>query len=239
MDNNRRKIIEPKLLEISEPGNANGLHPRVYEKERSLYDIEKHQIIEEAAKYYAKFLEALGVDWENDPNSKESPQRIAKKYVNDLWKGRYELPPDITSFPSDGYKGMVLESNIPLISMCSHHHESIIGRVHIAYVPGEDARVIGLSKLNRIVEHFGRRGAIQEQLTMALHNAVDQVCEGNIGVAVSVVAEHQCVSCRGTKHQGASMVTNHISGVFRDRPEVRNEYFESIKMAYNNKHLYS
>ena len=77
-------------------------------------------------------------------------------------------------------------------------------------------QVIGLSKLNRIVELFGRRGAIQEQLTSAIHHAVDKITEGNKGVIVTIVAAHNCVSCRGVKHQGASMVTTKASGVFRE-----------------------
>ena len=73
-----------------------------------------------------------------------------------------------------------------------------------------------MSKLNRIVELFGRRGAIQEQLTSAIHNAVDKITEGNIGVIVTIVGTHNCVSCRGVKHQGAAMVTTKASGVFRE-----------------------
>ena len=86
--------------------------------------------------------------------------------------------------------------------------------MHIAYIPGKDGKVVGLSKLNRIVEHFGRRGAIQEQLTVAIHNAINVICEGNIGVMVMIDSTHNCVSCRGVKHQGASMVTSEVSGVF-------------------------
>jgi GTP cyclohydrolase I len=91
--------------------------------------------------------------------------------------------------------------------------------------------VIGLSKLNRLVEHFGRRGAIQEQLTMAIHQAVDKVCEENMGVAVQIVASHQCVSCRGTNHQGAAMITTKLSGNYFTKPEVRFEFFDAIKSA--------
>jgi GTP cyclohydrolase I len=94
-----------------------------------------------------------------------------------------------------------------------------------------DGRVIGLSKLNRIVEHFGRRGAIQEQLTAAIHQAVDKVCEGNLGVIVTVVATHNCVSCRGIKHSGAAMVTTKASGAFReDTNNARKEFFDSLKI---------
>ena len=137
----------------------------------------------------------------------------------------------ITSFPSDGYDGIIIERNIPLTSMCSHHHQTIGGVVHIGYIAGEAGQVIGLSKLNRIVELFGRRGAIQEQLTSAIHNAVCKITEGNRGVIVTIVAGHNCVSCRGVKHQGASMVTTKASGVFRDNDNLsRKEFFDSLKI---------
>jgi GTP cyclohydrolase I len=213
-------------LEVVKMGYANGIAPGFPFTEK-----EKWAMVDEAAEAYGKFLDALQCDWRNDPNSQDTPRRIAKKYVFDQWKGRYDAPPEITAFPSDGYDGLVTECNIPLISMCSHHHETILGRVHISYIPSPDGKVIGLSKLNRIVEHFGRRGAIQEQLTMAIHQAVNKVCEGNIGVAVQVVATHQCVSCRGTNHQGASMVTTKLSGNFFTKPEVRNEFFDAIKSS--------
>ena len=224
MENKRRKIHEE--LEVVQEGFANGVAVGF-----PLNNDEKSIMINEAEKAFGEFLDALRCDWRNDPNSMETPRRIAKKYVLEQWAGRYNGPPQITSFPSDGYQGMVVECNIPLTSMCSHHHETILGRVHVAYIPGEGGQVIGLSKLNRLVEHFGRRGAIQEQLTIAIHQAIDKVCQGNIGVAVSIVASHQCVSCRGTNHQGATMITNELSGAFKEKPEVRKEYFDSIKMA--------
>jgi GTP cyclohydrolase I len=223
MENNRRKFHND--IECVKTGLANGSA-----LDRPLTDEEKQQMIEEATEHFGNFLTALKCDWQNDPNSADTPRRVAKKYL-EQWGGRYNTPPEVTSFPSDGYTGMVLQTNIPLISMCSHHHETILGKVHIAYIPGKDARVIGLSKLNRLVEHFGRRGAIQEQLTIAIHQAVDKVCEGNIGVAVTIIGEHQCVSCRGTNHQGSAMVTNHLTGVFMDKSEVRAEYFKSVELA--------
>ena len=227
-ENNRRK--NHTELECVQTGFANGVAPGF-----PLSEEDKWDMVEQAEKAYGEFLTALGCDWRNDPNSMETPRRVAKKYVLEQWAGRYNEPPAITSFPSDGYQGLVLECNIPLTSMCSHHHESILGRVHIGYIPGEGGQVVGLSKLNRLVEHFGRRGAIQEQLTIAIHQAVDKICEGNIGVAVSIIASHSCVSCRGTGHRGASMVTNELSGVFREKSEVRKEYFDSIAMANNLK----
>lgn len=91
--------------------------------------------------------------------------------------------------------------------------------------------MVGLSKLNRIVEHFGRRGAIQEQLTVAIHNAVDKICEGNEGVAVHISAKHNCVKCRGVKHLGASMQTAYVTGAFKDLPETRQEFYNNIKLS--------
>ena len=199
--------------------------------EARLTDEEKQEIIENAAKAYADFLSALGCDYKNDPNSSDTPFRVAKAYVNDLWAGRYNPLDKITAFPSDGYDGIVQESNIPVQSMCSHHHQTIGGKVSIAYIASKSGKVVGLSKLNRIVEQFGRRGAIQEQLTVAIHNAVDKICEGNLGVAVCITATHNCVSCRGVKHQGASMQTAKLSGAFLNEDSAKAEFYKNIELA--------
>ena len=224
MTNSRRKQHED--LEVVPMGFANGVAEGF-----PFTDQEKSKMIDEAEEAYGKFLDALKCDWRNDPNSMETPRRVAKAYVNDLWAGRYTAMSPITSFPSDGYDGVIIERNIPLTSMCSHHHQTIGGVVHIGYIAGTDGQVIGLSKLNRIVELFGRRGAIQEQLTSAIHNAVDKITEGNKGVIVTIVGTHNCVSCRGVKHQGAAMVTTKASGAFRDDTnQARKEFFDSLKI---------
>ena len=214
-------------LECVPVGYANGVAPNY-----PLSEYEKDEMIVAASEAYGKFLDTLGCDWRNDPNSDRTPYRVAKAYVNDLWAGRYTPMSPITSFPADGYDGIVIERNIPITSMCSHHHQTIGGVVHVGYIPnGDKGRVIGLSKLNRIVEHFARRGAIQEQLTEAIHQATNKVCENNLGVIVTIVATHNCVSCRGVKHKGASMVTTKASGVFRHNGnDARKEYFDSIKI---------
>lgn len=235
MINKRREVIDAEKLELAKAGFANGISTQLKEildkgEHRSLSEEEKQKVISEATLYFGKFLTALGVDWQNDPNSMETPQRVAKAYVKDLWRGRYELMDDITSFPSDGYGGIILERDIPIISMCSHHHQTILGKVHIAYIPGKDKKVIGLSKLNRIVEQFARRGSIQEQFTIAIHNAVDKVVEGNEGVFVIVHATHNCVSCRGVKHMGASMMTSEVSGRFAEHDKTaKQEVLEMLK----------
>ena len=230
-----KKFVEN--IELADAGHANGISLQLKEKqaiegpEAKLTDHEKQVIISRAAQAYGDFLTALGCDWENDPNSSDTPNRVAKAYVNDLWAGRFEPMSKITGFPSDGYTGIVQESNIPVVSMCSHHHQAIGGKVSIAYIPSEGGKVVGLSKLNRIVEQFGRRGAIQEQLTVAIHNAVDKICEGNQGVAVNISATHNCVSCRGVKHQGASMQTAKLTGYFKEDPAARAEFYANMKLG--------
>ncbi len=221
-------MCKSKNIELVKAGYANGAA-----EGRPLSDEEKLAMIADAEVAFGKFLDALKVNWREDPNSDKTPYRVAKAYVNDLWAGRYEAPPAITTFPSDGYDGIVFEGGIPLTSMCSHHHQTIMGVVHVAYIPGHDSHVIGLSKLNRLVEHFGRRGAIQEQLTVAIHHAVNSIIEDNNGVAVMIDATHNCVQCRGVKHGGASMKTSKLTGAFKDDPATRNEYYEFIK-GYKN-----
>jgi len=224
-----------KNLETVAPGYANGISMQLAVKQTlegpdaQLTQQEKQQIIDTAAYHYGLFLTALGVSWESDPNSSNTPNRVAKAYVNDLWKGRYEPMSDITSFPSDGYDGIVFEGGIPLTSMCSHHHQTISGKVHVAYIPAENGNVVGLSKINRVVEHFGRRGAIQEQLTVAIQHAIDELIEDNKGVAVMIEATHNCVSCRGVKHIGASMKTAKLSGAFLDDGNARSEFYQFVK----------
>ena len=153
MENKRRKLHED--LEVVQTGFANGVAPGF-----PFTDQEKWKMVDEAEEAFGQFLDALKVDWRNDPNSMETPRRVAKAYVFDLFEGRYTAMSPITSFPSDGYDGVIIERNIPLTSMCSHHHQTIGGVVHIGYIAGEEGQVIGLSKLNRIVELFGRRGCL-------------------------------------------------------------------------------
>ena len=206
--------------------SANGNHPHT--------DEERKQIIENAAKAYEAYLDALGFDWRNDPNSTGTPLRVAKAFVNDLAAGCYENPPKITSFPSNGYDGMVFQGGIPVKSMCSHHHLAFTGRAHVAYIPSTDGRVIGLSKLNRIVEFYARRPQIQEGLTVQIHDAINEVCERNRGVAVVVSATHTCACLRGIKHDGCEMKTSKLSGDFLEDGPTRAEFYNFISNMKNS-----
>jgi len=205
---------------------ANGNHPHTEE--------EKTEIIEKAAKAYEAYLDALGFDWRNDPNSTNTPRRVAKAFVQDLAAGCYNEPPKVTSFPSNGYDGMVFQGGIPVKSLCSHHHLAFTGKTHVAYIPSLEGRVIGLSKLNRIVEFYARRPQIQEGLTIQIHNAVNEVCEKNRGVAVMVSATHTCACLRGIKHDGCEMKTSKLSGDFMNDAAVRAEFYTFVANMKNN-----
>lgn len=207
-----------KLLE-----KANGNMPRTSE--------EKLQMIDQAAIYYGQFLNALGFDWEKDPHSANTPKRVAKAWINDLIAGSVGEEPVITSFPNDeGYTGLICQTRIPVMSMCAHHNLTFSGVAHVAYIPGKEKTdlVVGLSKLNRIVDFYSRRPNIQESLTKQIHDHIDKLCVGNRGVAVVVESQHNCVRCRGIK-QDSIMKTSQMSGYFFDNEiGTRQEFFSLI-----------
>ena len=195
---------------------------------KPLKEQEMKNMIEEAAEHYGRYMTALGFDWKNDPNSEDTPIRVAKAFVNDLAEGVYIDPPKITAFDNiDGYDGIVFQGNIKLHSLCSHHHLPFIGNAHVAYLPSVDGKVIGLSKLNRIVEFYARRPQVQENLTMQIHEHIHKECTQNIGVAVMIEANHMCACVRGVKHDSI-MKTAKLSGKFKDTDRAREEFYNFI-----------
>lgn len=191
--------------------------------------LEKQQMISHAAQAYKQFMIALGMDPDANDHEKDTPMRVAKSFVNDLVSGLYDEPPKITSFDNtNGYDGMVFQGNIELNSICQHHHLSFIGKAHVAYIPSAEGKVIGLSKLNRIVEYFARRPQVQENLTMEIANYIDKVCEKNKGVAVMIEANHLCACVRGVRHD-STMITSKLLGGFLDEPKVREEFYNFVK----------
>lgn len=191
-------------------------------------------MIEEAAIHYGAFLEALGFDWKMDPHTKDTPKRVAKAWVHDLISGTNSRPPKVTAFPNDeGYTGLICQTHIPVTSLCAHHNLAFTGIAHVAYIPGKDtsSKVVGLSKLNRIVDFYSRRPNIQESLTKQIHDQIDRLCEGNRGVAVVLEAQHSCVACRGVRHN-SKMMTSQLSGYFHtNEVGTRVEFFSLINQS--------
>jgi GTP cyclohydrolase I len=194
-------------------------------------DKEKKRLIDKAAKHYAKYMDVLLPGWQNDPNSKDTPTRVAKAFVEDISKGLYDGPPKITAFDNvEGYTGIVLQSAIPIRSLCSHHHQAIYGLAFVAYIPSKEGKIIGLSKLNRIVEKFSRTPQVQENLTQQIHDAVHEICEANKGVAVVIRAKHNCVGHRGVNHD-SDMSTAVLTGGFQNEDRVRDEFYKLIELS--------
>ena len=201
---------------------ANGNKPMTEEQ--------KQNMIEQAAVHYGHYMDALNIDWRNDPNSAETPMRVAKSFVNDLAAGCYNPGPNITAFDNvDKYDGIIFQGNITVHSFCSHHHLPFIGVAHTAYIPSKEGKIIGLSKLNRIVEHYARRPQVQENLTMQIHDHINDVCSDNLGVAVMLSAGHMCACVRGVKHD-ATMKTSKLSGEFMNyKSHAREEFYSFIE----------
>lgn len=195
---------------------------------------EKEVIITNATAAYAQFLTALGFDWKADPHSANTPYRVAKAWVNDLISGSINPLESISAFPNDeGYTGLICQTRIPVTSLCCHHHLTFRGVAHVAYIPGksQDDLVIGLSKLNRIVDWYARRPNIQESLTKQIHDKIAELCVGNRGVAVVVESQHNCVACRGVKHDSI-MKTSQLSGYFwTNEVGTRQEFFNLIDQS--------
>jgi len=192
---------------------------------------------DKAVDAYGQFLEALGFDWTKDPHMKDTPRRVAKAWVNDLAAGCFQEEPVITAFDNDGeYDGMVCQTNIPVVSMCAHHNLPFFGYCHVAYIPDAKGKVIGLSKLNRIVDYFARRPSVQETQTMDIHNFIDKICVGNKGVALMIEANHTCCSLRGIK-QNSTMRTARMSGAFLTDKDSRPEFYKFVEFAQNSRSL--
>ena len=187
----------------------------------------KQKRFKKVEKAYGRFLEALGYDWEKDPNMEGTPKRVAKMYLSEITKGTYDPKPRITSFPNqEGYTGMVF-TTASVFSLCSHHIKDFTGKAYVAYLPGD--KVIGLSKINRIVDWFSRRPQLQEQLTQQIHDELNKLLVGNKGVAVYIEAVHSCVTTRGISDHNGGMTTSFLSGEFKKGDSrVRNEFYSMI-----------
>jgi GTP cyclohydrolase I len=169
--------------------------------------------------------------WAGDNPDREgllgTPDRVVRSY-EEFFAG-YTVDPvamlERTFEETDGYDEIVLLRDIRLESYCEHHMVPIIGRAHVAYLP--DRRVVGISKLARVVEAYGKRLQIQEKLTSQIANTINDVLQPK-GVAVVIEAEHQCMSTRGVHKSGVSMVTSRMLGAFRDDPTTRREVLAMI-----------
>jgi len=184
---------------------------------------DKIEIIESK---FTDIMIALGLDLSDD-SLKDTPKRVAKMYVNEIfWGLDYEAFPKCTTVENKmSYDEMVIERNISVQSNCEHHFVVIDGLATVAYIPNK--KVLGLSKLNRIVEYFAKRPQIQERLTEQVFFALECILETS-NIAVVIDAQHYCVKSRGVEDTGSSTVTSKLGGVFKNEPQVRAEFFTIV-----------
>jgi GTP cyclohydrolase I len=199
-------------------------HPPVEETDLappSVADAEKVRVI---ARHMRAIIETLGLD-PSDPNLHETPERVARMYL-EMFHGLSEgAEPKVTVFPNEEkYTAMVMEKDIPFYSLCSHHFVPFYGHAHVAYIPNE--RIVGLSKMPRIVEFYACRPQLQERLTEPIAGFMAEKLLPQ-GVMVVIEARHLCVEMRGVKKPGALTVTSAIRGIFFNRP-VREEFLDLL-----------
>ena len=183
----------------------------------------------EAEEAFVKILQWIG----EDPSREgllETPKRVTKAF-REYFKGYKEDPKEILSKTFgdvNGYDDMVVQKNISVQSHCEHHMAPIIGKAHVAYIPKE--RVVGLSKLARVVEVFSKRLQTQERLTMQIANTLMESLDAK-GVAVTIDSTHQCMTMRGIKKEQATTVTNYYLGQFKEDLSYQNRYLRFISIT--------
>lgn len=189
---------------------------------------QKAAILAEVTKAVESMLYALVIDTKKDHNTKGTALRIAKMYVQEVFKGRYELPPAITEFPNaKNLDELYITGPITIRSTCSHHFAPIIGKCWIGIVPTD--KVIGLSKFNRLVDWIASRPQIQEELVMQIADEIETRIRP-AGLAVVIKAQHMCMTWRGVKEDvGATMTTSVMRGTMKSSHELRSEFLSLIK----------
>ncbi len=185
----------------------------------------------EAEEAIRALLHQIGENPERD-GLKDTPARVVRMYSEVL--GGYGV--DALAYlkktfeETDGYDEMVVLRDIRFVSMCEHHMLPFVGRAHVAYIPG--GRVVGISKLARVVDALSRRLQIQERLTTQIAKVIDEALQPK-GVAVVMEAVHQCMTIRGVNQPGVSMQTSYNTGVFRSDPKTRQEFFSLVNSPLN------
>lgn len=191
--------------------------------------LDRKEKIARIEELYADIMKTLGLDLSDD-SLVETPKRVAKMMVQEImWGLDHETFPKCTTVENKmGCDEMIVEKNITVKSLCEHHILPIVGEAHIAYIPSKDTKkVLGLSKMPRIVEYFSRRPQIQERLTSQIFYALQYIL-GTEDIAVTIVADHMCVSQRGVEDNSANTTTSKLGGCFKNEPETRAEYFKHI-----------
>jgi len=183
-------------------------------------------LISEVTQKYEEVLKSLVIDTEKDHNTQDTARRVAKMMVNEIFSGRYQPMPAVTSFPNiNSYEGIMVAGPVSIRSTCAHHMQNITGKAYIGIFPGKT--VIGLSKFNRIVNWVASRPQIQEEMTIQIADAIETETKAE-GVAILIQAEHGCMTARGVKEHDSAMTTSVMRGVFKREDNSLKQEFMSI-----------
>ena len=218
------KMNDERIEELGENHVATSAENPIRPDAFDLSDKEKIAKIEASVK---DILHTLGMDLTDD-SIQGTPKRVAKAFINEMFMGlNPKNKPKASTFDNNyNYGEMLVEKNIVLYSTCEHHLLPIIGRAHVAYISG--GKVIGLSKMNRIVEYFSKRPQVQERLTMQIVQAMQEAL-GTEDVACVIDAKHLCVNSRGIKDIESSTVTSEFGGKFKEK-ETKKEFLQYLQM---------
>ena len=194
----------------------------------------RDELIANATVAFEGVLDALLIDRENDPNSKGTARRLAKMYFNEIMEGRYDPAPDATAFPNDSedrYEGMLVVRS-ELRSMCSHHHQPVVGVAYIGIIAAQ--KLIGLSKYTRIAQWCARRGTLQEELCNDIAREIMRATDSeNVGVYLRMT--HGCCENRGIMAHDSSTTTTVLRGAFNQDAGTKKEFFDTLSLQESNK----
>ena len=192
----------------------------------AISDTDREELIEEVKEAFQGVLDALVIDTKNDHNTQETAKRVAKMFVNEIFRGRYYPPPCVTAFPNaKQYDQIYMSGPITINSTCAHHFQAIAGKAYVGIFPGN--KVIGLSKFNRMVDWVASRPQIQEEMTEQIADMIEKETEAK-GVAVVIKAEHFCMTARGVKEHESEMLTSVLRGMFLRNTSMKTEFFSLL-----------
>ena len=189
---------------------------------------ELEALLDEVSEKMTGVLSSLVIDTDNDHNTADTARRVAKMYVNEVFRGRYVKPPSVTEFPNAGHLNeLMIVGPITVRSACSHHFCPVIGRVWIGVLPNEHTNVIGLSKYARLAEWIMGRPQIQEEAVIQLADLIMELTQPD-GLAIVMQASHYCMAWRGVKDMDSKMINSVMRGVFLKDPTLRREFLSLI-----------
>ncbi|WP_341656831.1 GTP cyclohydrolase I FolE [Blattabacterium cuenoti] len=197
--------------------------------QNNIFFMNDEEKIEKIKKHFFHIMEVLGLDM-NDDSLRRTPKRVAKMFIHEIFSGlNPKNTPNFSIFENKyKYNQMLIEKNITVYSTCEHHFLPIIGKAHVGYI--SNGKVVGLSKINRIVNFYARRPQVQERLTIQIVQSLKKMLETQ-DVACIIEAKHLCVNSRGIKDTDSSTVTIELVGSFKKNSEIRKEFFHHIGIS--------